>query len=158
MELAYWLWDAAASEVIRCFMVPRGSTLIAGGPATTDSREFTLSAERGSATHGSVSNPYLDRAARATHYEVAVRIGADGSLSYEEDTVLEMAGQPEPFHHTDRNRLTRAWRLAEAGLWLDQCPDDGARHQGGQGPGQDRAEPEFGEFAASTRDHASNAA
>jgi hypothetical protein len=30
-ELGYWLWDADAGQVLRCFMVPRGVTVIAGG-------------------------------------------------------------------------------------------------------------------------------
>jgi hypothetical protein len=106
-EVGYWLWDAAAGEVIRCFVVPRGSTLIAGGPAAPNAREFTLRAERGSTTHGILANPYLDRAARTTHYEVTVRIEPDGQLFYTEDTVLELTGQEEPFHHTDTNRLIR---------------------------------------------------
>ena len=29
-EVGYWLWDAADGEVMRCFLVPRGSALIAG--------------------------------------------------------------------------------------------------------------------------------
>ena len=28
-EVGYWLWDGETGEVMRCFMVPRGSTLIA---------------------------------------------------------------------------------------------------------------------------------
>ena len=31
----------------------------------------------------------------------------DGTWSYEEDTVLQILGQDEPFHHTDRNRLSK---------------------------------------------------
>ena len=29
-ELGYWLWDPAEKQVMRCFMVPRGVTVIAG--------------------------------------------------------------------------------------------------------------------------------
>ena len=57
--------------------------------------------------HGILSNPYLDEVVRGVHYELTVRIGEDGRLSYEEDTVLELAGQTEPFHHTDHNRLAK---------------------------------------------------
>ena len=32
-EVGYWLWDGATGEVMRCFMVPRGSTILAGGTA-----------------------------------------------------------------------------------------------------------------------------
>jgi hypothetical protein len=30
-EVGYWLWDAKAGQVMRCFMVPRGQVVIAGG-------------------------------------------------------------------------------------------------------------------------------
>ena len=36
-----------------------------------------------------------------------MKIGTDGTWSYEEDTVMMVRGRPEPFHHTDRNILTR---------------------------------------------------
>jgi hypothetical protein len=36
-----------------------------------------------------------------------VQLG-DGTWSYEEDTVLELAAQGAPLHHTDRNTLVRA--------------------------------------------------
>jgi hypothetical protein len=36
-----------------------------------------------------------------------VSANADGTLTYEQDTVLQVAGRPEPFHHTDRNTLRR---------------------------------------------------
>ena len=34
-------------------------------------------------------------------------MSADGTWSYEEDTVLQIQGRDEPCHHTDRNTLTR---------------------------------------------------
>ena len=40
-------------------------------------------------------------------YRIKVSINADGSWSYDEDTVLMIRGQAEPFHHTDRNTLTK---------------------------------------------------
>jgi hypothetical protein len=36
-----------------------------------------------------------------------VDIHADGTWSYEQDTLLIIPGQSEPFHHTDRNRLRK---------------------------------------------------
>lgn len=32
-EVGYWLWDAQTNQVIRCFIVPRGVTVQAGGQA-----------------------------------------------------------------------------------------------------------------------------
>jgi len=31
----------------------------------------------------------------------------DGSWSYEQDTVMAIAGQADPFHHVDTNTLTK---------------------------------------------------
>src|SRR3989441_1557060 len=63
-EVGYWLWDAADGQVMRCFMVPRGSTVLAGGATTADATSFTMRAEVGSETYGILSNPYLARLAR----------------------------------------------------------------------------------------------
>ena len=34
-------------------------------------------------------------------------INPDGTWSYDEDTVLMIRGRTEPFHHTDRNTLSK---------------------------------------------------
>jgi len=57
MEVGYWLWDAAASQVMRCFMVPRGATILAGGTAAPDATVLEMKAEVGSETFGVLSNP-----------------------------------------------------------------------------------------------------
>ena len=53
----------------------------------------------------------IDRhsAARAATIEFRIRVTAhdDGTWAYEEDTVLKIRGQAGPFHHTDRNRLSK---------------------------------------------------
>ncbi len=36
-----------------------------------------------------------------------VTINPDGAWSYEQDTIMQVRGRPDPFHHTDRNTLTR---------------------------------------------------
>src|SRR3954470_19756832 len=46
-EVGYWLWDVAAGEILRGFVVPRGITVLAGGTGTADSRSFTLHAKLG---------------------------------------------------------------------------------------------------------------
>jgi hypothetical protein len=106
-EVGYWLWDAVDNQVMRCFMVPRGSTLLAGGPAHVDSRSFTMEATLGSPVYGILSNPYLDRVAQTTHFEVTVSIGDDGSFSYDETTTVTLARYGGPLRHTDRNTLER---------------------------------------------------
>jgi len=109
MEVGYWLWEPATGNLLRCFMVPRSTTIIASGQVEAGATTFTLTAETGSATNGVLQNAYLHGgAARTTSYELSVDL-ADGNYSYQEDTVLEMAthGGSE-MHHTDQNTLKRA--------------------------------------------------
>ena len=105
-EVGYWLWDAAASQVMRCFMIPRGAVLIAGGTCTADSREFTLEASLGQSTYGILENLYLNAHSSTRRYDVTVTVHDDGAWTYEEDTlvVLDAMGGQE-LHHTDRNTL-----------------------------------------------------
>ena len=105
-EIGYWLWDAAASQVMRCFVIPRGIVLIAGGTASADATSLTLSATAGAEDYGILSNQYLLGAANSTAYHVDLTIGED-SWSYDETTVLEMTEFDAPFDHTDRNTLKR---------------------------------------------------
>lgn len=106
-ELGYWLWDAKAKQVLRCFMVPRGVTVIAGGTVEPDAKSFELAAEAGSETYGICSNRFLDKEFKTVRYELKVTIHDDQSFSYKEDTQLQIKGQPDLFHHTDQNTLKR---------------------------------------------------
>jgi hypothetical protein len=88
-------------------MVPRGSTLIAGGPAKADSKHLTMQAEVGSESYGILSNLYLASAARTVLYQCSVTVG-DDIWTYDETTTVELAKQPGvPFAHTDTNTLKR---------------------------------------------------
>ena len=106
-ETGYWMWDAAAEQVFRCFLVPRGIAVIAGGTVKADAKSFELEATLGSTTYGIVSNPFLDREFRTERYTLKVTLHDDGSFEYEEDTIMRMPGRDRLFHHTDRNRLRR---------------------------------------------------
>ena len=88
-------------------MVPRGSTILAGGAAEASDHEFTMHAELGSQTYGILSNPYLHDAARTTRYRVTVTL-ADDTYGYEQETTIDHARWHEPLAHTDRNVLRRA--------------------------------------------------
>jgi hypothetical protein len=103
-EVGYWLWDAGAGQVMRAFVVPRGSLVLAGGPATPDAKTFVMTAELGSETYGILSNQYLATAARSTRYEVTITVG-DDIWSYEETTVVDVAKLGRVLAHTDRNTL-----------------------------------------------------
>jgi len=106
-EMGYWLWDAANKQVIKSFTVPRGYTVMAGGPAEANAKSFRMEANLGSETYGINSNQWLAGEFKTTHYEISIEVHDENSFSYDEDTVIEITGQQEPFHHTDRNTLTR---------------------------------------------------
>ena len=111
-ELGYWLWCADLGQVMRAFVIPRGSAVLAGGDAAVDANEFTLRSESTSESYGMATNPYLVTHAKAISYEVTVRIDGD-TFSYDQDSVLDMSNLDELLHHTDRNTLTR---VAAAGI------------------------------------------
>jgi len=106
-DQGYWLWDATANQVMRCFVVPRGVTVIAGGTVAPDATSFQLAAEVGSETYGICSNKFLDEEFKTVRYELTVTVHGDGTMSYEEDTQLKVKGQPDLFHHIDKNTLAR---------------------------------------------------
>jgi len=106
-ELGYWLWDGENKQVLRCFMVPRGVLINAGGDAESDSTNFHLSAEAGSETYGILSNKYLDESYKTMKYTLDVTIHEDGQFSYKEDTQLWIPVNAAIFHHTDQNTLTK---------------------------------------------------
>ncbi|MGC3974116.1 MAG: heme-binding beta-barrel domain-containing protein [Nitrospira sp.] len=47
-ETGYWLRDAAAKQVLRCLIVPRGVTVLAGGTVEPDATSFQIAAVAGS--------------------------------------------------------------------------------------------------------------
>lgn len=106
-QVGYWLWEPATGAVILTIAIPRGQTAMAVGHAAPDARTFRLEAVRGSETNGIISNPFLEYAFKTTSYTIDVSIHDDGAWSYEQDTVLIIPGQAEPFHHKDHNRLRK---------------------------------------------------
>jgi hypothetical protein len=106
-QVGYWLWEPATLAILLTLSIPRGQAAMAIGRAAPDARSFTLEAVRGSSVNGIVSNPFLEQAFRTDRYTIKVDTHDDGTWSYEQDTLLIIPGQPEPFHHTDRNRLRK---------------------------------------------------
>ena len=105
-EIGYWMWDASHKQVMRCFMVPRVTTLIAGATVEPAATKFKLGAVLGSNSYGILSNKYLDEFARTTRFDVTVTIESD-SFSYDETTVVEHQRTKGIIMHTDRNTLQR---------------------------------------------------
>ncbi|GEJ58798.1 FABP family protein [Anaeromyxobacter diazotrophicus] len=106
-QVGYWLWEPATNTVMQSLTIPRGQVALAGGRAEPDARRFTVRAELGSRTFGICSGPFLDEAFRTLAYTATLAVNDDGTLTYELDTVLQVAGRAEPFHHTDRNTLRK---------------------------------------------------
>lgn len=106
-QVGYWLWEPATGTVIQTLSIPRGQAAMAVGHAEAGARTFRLQAVRGSTVNGIVSNTFLEHAFRTESYTITVSIHDDGTWSYEQDTVLIIPGQAEPFHHTDRNTLRK---------------------------------------------------
>ena len=106
-QVGYWLWEPATGSVIHTLTIPRGQTAMAAGTAAADAKSFELVATRGLSTWGICSVPFLEHAFKTTEFRITVTAYDDGSWGYEEDTVLQIRGRDEPFHHTDRNRLAK---------------------------------------------------
>ena len=106
-EVGYWLWDAKGGQVMRCFVVPRGITVMAGGMASASSKSYSMAATLGASVYGISENFYLAQRASTKHYQVRIDLNADGSWSYDEMTMLQMKEFDEPFQHGDRNTLRR---------------------------------------------------
>jgi hypothetical protein len=106
-QVGYWLWEPATGALMQTLSIPRGQTAMATGVATADAKTFRLEAVRGATTNGILSNPFLEYAFRTDRYTITVSIHDDGTWSYEQETLLIIPGQTEPFRHTDRNKLRK---------------------------------------------------
>lgn len=104
-QVGYWLWEPATGEISFSLTIPRGEVALAGGQAAADATEFELVARQGLDTFGICSAPFLDHAFKTVEFRIKVTVNPDGTWRYEEDTVLQIRGQAEPFHHTDHNTL-----------------------------------------------------
>jgi hypothetical protein len=106
-QVGYWLWEPATGLIMHSLTIPRGQIVLAFGHAAPDATRFEVSATRGTTENGICSSPFLEAAFRTDSFKMSVTINPDGTWSYFEDTVLKVRGREEPFHHTDRNTLTR---------------------------------------------------
>jgi len=104
-QVGYWLWEPATGTVIHTLTIPRGQVAMASGRAAADATSFELVATQGLDTFGICSAPFLHQAFKTTEFRIKVTLNPDGTWRYDEDTVLQIRGRDEPFHHTDRNTL-----------------------------------------------------
>ena len=106
-QIGYWLWEPATGALLQTLAIPRGQVALAAGTAGASARSFTVKATLGSPTAGIVSAPFLHENFTTLEYTLTMTLRDDGTLAYEQDTVLQVAGRPEPFHHVDRNVLRK---------------------------------------------------
>ena len=106
-QVGYWLWEPATEVLIHTLTIPRGMVVMAAGKAGAEAKEFELVATHDSDSFGIRSQPFLDHAFKTVEFRIKVSINPDGTWSYAEDTVLMIRGNPEPFHHTDQNILSK---------------------------------------------------
>src|ERR1041384_1595317 len=101
-QVGYFLWEPATKTVMQTLAIPRAQVALATGIAEADAQEFELIAgERAIA-----SGPFLDHAFRTVEFRIRIATTPQG-WSYDEDTVLQVRGRAELFHHRDRNTLIR---------------------------------------------------
>jgi hypothetical protein len=106
-QVGYWLWEPATGTVIHTLTIPRAQIVMAMGKASPDAKVFELVATHDDANFGIRATPFLDYAFKTTEFRIKVTINPDGTWSYDEDTVLQIKGKSELFHHTDGNTLTK---------------------------------------------------
>ena len=106
-QLGYWLWEPDTGIIVHTLTIPRGMVVMASGQAAADADSFEVSASVGDAHCGICSTPFLDYAFKTTSFRIRVSFNHDGTWTYEEDTVLQIRGQSEAFHHTDKNTLVK---------------------------------------------------
>lgn len=109
-ETGYLLWDKANGQVIRCFAVPRGLAILAGGDAAPRDITLTFTAQPGSEDYGLAQNKYLLQRARATAFVSVFTFHDEATFSYTSALTLTLAATGAAMHHTDRNTLHRVKR------------------------------------------------
>ena len=104
-QVGYWLWEPATQTIIHTLTIPRGQIVMAVGKAAPDARTFELIATNDDVNFGIRSAPFIEDNFKTVEFRITVTIHDDGTWGYEEDTVMMITGQTEPFHHTDKNLL-----------------------------------------------------
>jgi len=106
-QVGYWLWEPATELIVHTLTIPRGMVTMATGKAAASATQFECIAKIDDPTAGISSSPFLDYAFKTIEYRIMVTLLEDGTWSYEQDTVMMIQGQTEPFHHLDTNVLAK---------------------------------------------------
>jgi hypothetical protein len=92
---------------MRCATVPRGNSFIARGTVERDAKEFDLAADVASETYGICSNKFLNEEFKTVRFEIKITIHSNDSFSYDQDTQLQIKGNPNLFHRTVKKKRSR---------------------------------------------------
>jgi hypothetical protein len=111
-EVGYLLWEKSTRQVMRCFAVPRGIAILAGGEAKPRDTSFTLRATPGEPCYGLLQNNGLLQRAEARAFVSTFTFNEDGTFTYISDLTLKLAATGEEMHHTDTNTLHRTKRIS----------------------------------------------
>lgn len=107
-EVGYLLWEKATGQIMRCFAVPRGLAILAGGTAAPDARVLAFKAMPGCEDYGLSQNKHLIARAKSMSFESTITFNDDGTMTYTSDLLLRHAAVGADYHHTDTNTLHRA--------------------------------------------------
>lgn len=103
-QVGYWLWEPATETVTHTLTIPRAQTVMVSGQVKPEADSFELVTTEG---QGICSSPFIDHAFKTVEFRIKVTFNADGTWAYDEDTVMQIKGRPEPFHHVDTNLLSK---------------------------------------------------
>ena len=92
---------------MRCATVPRGNSFIARETVEPDAKEFDLTADVASEIYGICSKKFLNEEFKTVCFEMKITIHSKNFFSYDQDTQLQIKGNPNLFHHTDKNTQSR---------------------------------------------------
>ena len=106
-QTGYWLWEPATGNLVFTLAIPRGQVAMAGGTAAADATSFEVTSRAGDPHFGIITNPFLDYAFHTMSFAMTVTVTSEDEWSYHEETILEVHGVQDAFHHTDHNTLTR---------------------------------------------------
>lgn len=106
-EVGYILWEASTGRIMRCFAVPRGIALLAGGTAAVGDDTLEFRAEAGSTGYGIIQNPYLLENASSSTFHSTFTFDDDDTFSHTSTLVLDISAMGGRMDHDDRNTLHR---------------------------------------------------
>lgn len=105
-EKGFMIWDKDSGMLLNSFAVPRGIVINAGCTIAPDATEFELVADAGSDTFGIAQSPFLMENFKVVRVTRKIRINGDGTLDYEQNTLLDIKGRGL-MDHIDTNHMVR---------------------------------------------------